>query len=212
LYAGIKGVRIGLIESQYFFAEMAEGIERSFRESVATLKSLGASIEPIAIEGLEQANDVCGQMIRTEGLALHMRRYEEQPELFSQETRTRLSLAEQTRGTDFAELVKFAQQWRCQMRRVFDRVDLLLSPMLPFVAPRIDDAEMLATTASVARPTYPWSLAHLPAVSIPCGFHHGLPVAYQLAARPWGESLLLRVAIAYQSVTDWHRRRPALAG
>lgn len=212
LHRGLQGTRIGLVESLYFYDDIDNEIERCVRDAAHALKSLGAIVEQIEISDLEKANEVCSQMIRTEGLALHRRRYYEQPELFSDDTRRRLSLAEQVRGIDFADLVRFAYEWRCSMRGVFDRVDLLFSPMIPFPTPRIAEAEMLATTASVARPTYPWSLAHLPAISIPCGLNHGLPVGYQLAAQPRGESALLRAALAYQSVTDWHRRRPTMDG
>jgi Asp-tRNA(Asn)/Glu-tRNA(Gln) amidotransferase A subunit family amidase len=59
------------------------------------------------------------------------------------------------------------------------------------------------------RLTYPWSLASMPAASIPCGLDEaGLPVGAQLAAAPWHDALVLRAGVAIQSVTDWHRARP----
>lgn len=49
----------------------------------------------------------------------------------------------------------------------------------------------------------------VPALSVPCGFFaNGLPVAFQLAGRPFDESTLFAVAHAYQSATDWHEREP----
>jgi Asp-tRNA(Asn)/Glu-tRNA(Gln) amidotransferase A subunit family amidase len=38
----------------------------------------------------------------------------------------------------------------------------------------------------------------------------GLPVGIQLVARRWHEQTLFRAGTAFQSVTDWHRRRPQL--
>ncbi|MBV9172365.1 MAG: Asp-tRNA(Asn)/Glu-tRNA(Gln) amidotransferase subunit GatA, partial [Chloroflexi bacterium] len=58
------------------------------------------------------------------------------------------------------------------------------------------------------RATVPCNLTGAPAISIPCGFSDGLPVGLQLMAPPFEESLLLRVAAAYESATDWHTRRP----
>jgi Asp-tRNA(Asn)/Glu-tRNA(Gln) amidotransferase A subunit family amidase len=73
---------------------------------------------------------------------------------------------------------------------------------------------MIATTAKLTRFTYPWSLAHMPAVSLPCGLaDNGMPVGVQLGADQWQEGLLLRAGVAYQGATDWHRMRPpALVG
>jgi aspartyl-tRNA(Asn)/glutamyl-tRNA(Gln) amidotransferase subunit A len=50
-------------------------------------------------------------------------------------------------------------------------------------------------------------------VSIPCGFTQGgLPIGLQLIGKPFDEAMLLRVAHAYQSATDWHTRHPDLDG
>jgi aspartyl-tRNA(Asn)/glutamyl-tRNA(Gln) amidotransferase subunit A len=47
-------------------------------------------------------------------------------------------------------------------------------------------------------------------MSIPCGFtNSGLPIGLQLAAAPFEDRRLLALAKQYQSVTDWHLRRPA---
>jgi aspartyl-tRNA(Asn)/glutamyl-tRNA(Gln) amidotransferase subunit A len=51
----------------------------------------------------------------------------------------------------------------------------------------------------------------LPAASVPMGFTgNGMPAGFQLVGRPFDEGLLLRMADAYQRVTDWHRRHPGL--
>jgi Asp-tRNA(Asn)/Glu-tRNA(Gln) amidotransferase A subunit family amidase len=39
----------------------------------------------------------------------------------------------------------------------------------------------------------------------------GLPLSLQIAAAPFAEGLVLRIAHAYQEATDWHRRHPSLA-
>ena len=54
----------------------------------------------------------------------------------------------------------------------------------------------------------PWSLAGLPAASVPCGFVDGLPVGLALVGRRLAEATVLRVARALQATTDWHERRP----
>ena len=58
--------------------------------------------------------------------------------------------------------------------------------------------------------TIPVSLAGLPAMSIPCGTSHGLPVGLQLIGRHFDEAGVLQLAHQYQLATDWHTRAPAV--
>ena len=65
--------------------------------------------------------------------------------------------------------------------------------------------------ASLIRYTRVFNLSGHPAASIACGFTAGgLPVGLQIVGRPFDEATVLRVADAYQRVTDWHRRRPPI--
>ncbi|SMY01879.1 amidase [Brevibacterium sp. 239c] len=51
-----------------------------------------------------------------------------------------------------------------------------------------------------------------PAISVPAGFSQsGLPVGVQLVAKPGADVDLLRMAHAFEAVTQFHRRRPQLS-
>jgi aspartyl-tRNA(Asn)/glutamyl-tRNA(Gln) amidotransferase subunit A len=53
------------------------------------------------------------------------------------------------------------------------------------------------------------NLAGIPGISIPCGFtKSGLPIGLQILGAPFEEEKMLRVARMYESVTDWHTKRP----
>jgi aspartyl-tRNA(Asn)/glutamyl-tRNA(Gln) amidotransferase subunit A len=54
------------------------------------------------------------------------------------------------------------------------------------------------------------NLAGLPALSLPCGFADGMPIAIQLVGRPFTENTLLAIGRDFQARTDWHRRRPPM--
>jgi aspartyl-tRNA(Asn)/glutamyl-tRNA(Gln) amidotransferase subunit A len=51
----------------------------------------------------------------------------------------------------------------------------------------------------------------LPAISLPCGFAGGLPVAISFVGRPFYDNHVIGVGRAFQSQTDWHRRKPGAA-
>jgi aspartyl-tRNA(Asn)/glutamyl-tRNA(Gln) amidotransferase subunit A len=93
--------------------------------------------------------------------------------------------------------------------KAFEAVDALLAPTAPsvaFPAGQISDpVEMYQQDVF----TVPASLAGVPALAIPCGFHQGLPVGMQLIGSYFSESALLALGADYQRATDWHRRTPA---
>lgn len=102
------------------------------------------------------------------------------------------------------------------LRKLFAEVDVLITPTRLGPASKIGDP--LDRPPAANRPQDrgltllipAGNLAGLPALSLPCGFAGGLPVAISLVARPFAEMMLLSLGREYQSRTDWHRRRPNL--
>ena len=89
--------------------------------------------------------------------------------------------------------------------------DILMTPTAPIpafgIGEKVDELSMcMADICTVSV-----NIAGLPAISFPCGFTDGLPVGLQAIGRPFGENALLRAAHAYQQITDWHVRVPALS-
>ena len=95
------------------------------------------------------------------------------------------------------------------------RVDALMLPTIPM--PAIPIAQMDQdisiegiienATAALLRLTMPFNLTGLPACSFPAGFTaDGLPIGLQIVGKPFEEAIALRIAHAYQQLTDWHRR------
>ncbi|MFN3337051.1 MAG: amidase family protein, partial [Thermomicrobium sp.] len=93
-----------------------------------------------------------------------------------------------------------------------ERVDVIAGPTSPTVAFRLGErtADPLQMYLSDVF-TIPANMAGLPAIAVPCGFAHGLPVSLQFMGRPFDEPTLLRVAHAYEQATPWHTMWPALA-
>jgi aspartyl-tRNA(Asn)/glutamyl-tRNA(Gln) amidotransferase subunit A len=90
----------------------------------------------------------------------------------------------------------------------FARVDALLAPTTPGTAFPIghinDPVQMYQQDVF----TVPASLAGIPALALPCGFLHGLPIGMQLMGRHFDDRQLLGLGAAYQRETDWHLRTP----
>lgn len=108
-----------------------------------------------------------------------------------------------------------AQQVRTLIRRDFAAAlggcDALLAPTTPEVAFPLGER-----TADPVRMylsdvyTVSANLAGLPAISLPCGTAHGLPVGLQLIGRAGDDAAPLRLADAFQRRTAFHEARPEL--
>src|SRR4029453_13182127 len=93
--------------------------------------------------------------------------------------------------------------------RVLSRLDALVAPGRPATPPPPD----VGFGALPRPPRDPMgaigNLAGLPAVGVPNGFtSDGLPISLQFMGRAWEENTVLAAARAWQSITDWHLRRP----
>ena len=118
-----------------------------------------------------------------------------------------------------------AQQVRTLLRQDYDaafqKVDVVAmptSPTPPFRLGEKTDDPLRMYLADVF--TVSANLAGLPAISVPCGFverserserterTERLPIGLQLTGRLFDEATLLRIADAYQRVTDWHTQSP----
>jgi aspartyl-tRNA(Asn)/glutamyl-tRNA(Gln) amidotransferase subunit A len=115
-----------------------------------------------------------------------------------------------------------AQQVRALVRTAVDgalaRRDVLLAPSTPMAATVMGERQTLIgdmaadVRASLIRYTRVFNLSGHPACSLPCGLTQGgLPIGMQIVGRPFDEATVLRVADAYQRLTDFHTRRPVLA-
>jgi aspartyl-tRNA(Asn)/glutamyl-tRNA(Gln) amidotransferase subunit A len=93
-------------------------------------------------------------------------------------------------------------------------VDVVVAPSVPLVAPPIGRTLEpggplnLVPRLIANRTTVPCNLTGMPAISVPCGFADGLPVGLQIMGPSFAESLVLRVAAAYEGATDWRAQRP----
>ena len=90
-------------------------------------------------------------------------------------------------------------------------LDALVAPGRPATAPPLE-----GEFRSLHRPALDpmgaiGNMAGLPAVAVPNGFSEsGLPTSLQFMGRAWADDTVLAAAHAWQSITDWHQRHPAI--
>jgi aspartyl-tRNA(Asn)/glutamyl-tRNA(Gln) amidotransferase subunit A len=104
---------------------------------------------------------------------------------------------------------------RNAISRVFDQVDLIVTPTCPVMPTTIANAEIPETATgaeSSVRNTAAFNLFGIPTITVPCGFTRlGLPIGVQISGPRLGEVPMLALAHAYQQATGWRDERPPLA-
>ncbi len=101
---------------------------------------------------------------------------------------------------------------------VFGTCDIALTPAISIPVPSIaetttdDPVKVGQRIGALTHCTRGINYLGLPVVSLPVGFtQNGMPCAVQLIGKPFAEGLLLKVADAFQRITDWHRKVPLSA-
>src|SRR5713101_5412398 len=134
---------------------------------------------------------------------------------YTEATRENLLKGREVSAIDYLQAQQERRQFSSAIRAVMQRVNGLVLPTLPLPAFPVElsyrdiliDGVADNSTAGLLRLNMPFNLAGLPSISLPCGFStDGMPIGLQIAGKPFEEAMILRIAHAYQQLTDWHRR------
>ena len=210
----VRGLRVGVVSSLVEAADqrVAEVVETALAE----LRSLGAELVPVAVPLLEHAGTIQQAIQFPEATEVHLEWLRTRLPDYGADVRARL-LVGLFVTADVREAGRRAREVASgEIRRVFERVDLLAAPTMPVLPPRIGSETVEVrgreTLYRLELIPYnsPWSLVGAPVASVPCGLVDGLPVGLALVGPRLGEAAVLGAAHAFQQATDWHERRPGL--
>jgi len=207
----VAGLRLGVIED-YTFSHLDPEIEATLRLAVEQLEELGARLVPIRIPELIGALDYAtlfSNVLLYEFNDILGPRYREADRaLFGPAVHSDIARGASVSRETYQRTLDQRPAQAAAVKAVFDHVDALLAPILPNLTPlQSAGAEVWARGRQF---NLPFSFVGVPSVSVPCGFVDGMPVGLQIVANDLQESLLLRIASAYEQATDHHSRRPPL--
>jgi aspartyl-tRNA(Asn)/glutamyl-tRNA(Gln) amidotransferase subunit A len=205
----VDGLRVGVPED-WCFADIDPEIERLVRAAISVLRYLGCAVSKI---DLPEAGAIQGHllsMVQADGATVHAARMADAPEQFGADVLERLRLGQAVTSRVYADAMRARERWLRRLDGVFGDIDVILTPTCPTPAPFIaNSARMIETTRGISRFTYAWSMAGVPALSVPCGFTAaGLPGGMQLVGPRFEEARILALGAHYQLATDFHLRRP----
>jgi len=205
-------LRIG-IPRAFFFDELDPEVGAAVERAIAVFRRLGCEIRDEV--RLEVSAD--RTLASAEAYAYHKDFVARSPELYQPATLARVKSGEKVSEADVERARQELAASRAAIGKVFDEIDVLLTPTVPIPPPSIaelkENPEKLRPTELVMlRNTRPFNVWGIPAISIPCGFtKDGMPIGLQLSTAPWKPDIL-HVAHAYEQATEWHKRAPDLEG
>ncbi len=211
---GVEGLRIGVVSHLLGEVPLEPRVGAAVEAAVGELESLGAAVERVDAGFLRRAEVVQQLVMLPEAAEAHLPWLRTRLEDYGADVRARLLAGLLLPATAPITGQRARRALAEEARSLFERFDLLASPEMPIVAPRIgeDPVEVAGQTIpyrlSLIPFNSPWSCLGVPSASVPCGFVDGLPVGLALTGRRLAEATVLRAAHAYQHVTQWHEQRP----
>ena len=235
LDGNIAGLRIG-IPREYFIKGLSPEVEALVRAAIARLEERGARVVEVSLPHTELAvavyyilapAEASSNLARYDGIRYGHRAEgthdlkelycRSRSEGFSAEVQRRIMIGTYVLSAGYydafylrAQKVRtlIAQDFRDAFANVCDVIACPTAPTPPFkIGEKVADPLAMYLNDVF---TIPVNLAGLPALTFPCGFVDGLPVGLQLIGKPWDEQTLLNVGQAHESMTDWHKRIPAI--
>lgn len=209
--AGLPAVRIG-IPRAFFFDQLNAEVASAVEKAIQVLREMGAEIRDEI--RLEVPTD--RTLSSAEAYAYHRSFAAQSPELYQPATLERIKSGEKISESRIERAKQELVTSREAIKKIFDEVDILLTPTVPIPPPAIAELEknpetLRPTELLMLRNTRPFNVWGIPAVSVPCGFTaDGMPIGLQLAGAPWTPDFLLHVAHNYEQATEWHGRVPAV--
>jgi aspartyl-tRNA(Asn)/glutamyl-tRNA(Gln) amidotransferase subunit A len=219
LDGNVRGLRVGIIREYFDSGLLDRETADAVRAAASVLGGLGAQVEEVSLPMTLLAGVIFCAIADSASAVQHRRELLSEPDLLDAGPRRRMLAASLLPVALYYKVEQARNLMRDQVRAALERFDVLLCPSAPGPAGRIDRAQVATwTTEDLTRfwqrgsHTSPFSLAAVPALSMPCGYTaSGLPIGMQLVGRPFGEGTVLRAAHAYERNSDAHTKRPPLS-
>jgi aspartyl-tRNA(Asn)/glutamyl-tRNA(Gln) amidotransferase subunit A len=136
----------------------------------------------------------------------------QQPQVYGKYTRQMLLRGAFYSGADYVQAQRLRSVITRECLEAMADVAVIVVPTMLKTAPLLDEMDPERLLKDPIYFTGLWNVTGFPALSICCGFSGvGLPIGLQLVGKPLDEPTLFAVGDAYQQITSWHARTPALA-
>lgn len=217
LSGNITGLRIGVPKS-FFFDHIDREIAAATRRTVRIAQRLGATCRLVDMPNMAVTRTVALVVQLSEALSYHASFLRDRRDAYGEDVRGGLASGQFILAEHYVRAKRMMSVYRQQLARIFDKVDVVVTPGCPVVAPAIGTVTLVTEGKreplgnALTRFTSFFNLTGNPALTLPSGWHStGLPMAVQIVARPFEEAVLFRVANALERSLKVPVREPRFA-
>jgi amidase len=214
LGGGIRGIRIG-VDRSYSQDGIDPQVVAALLEAERTLAALGADIREVKFPSYEKLVSMWIPMCSIETAEAHLKTYPSRKSEYGPDLAQLIEQGRSVSGVQVAEIYHERLKFSGSLAALFNEIDLLLIPTMPVPTPTLTkmgeygaDPKVLL---SILRFTAVFDFSGSPTITLPNGMASDqLPLSMQLVGAHLSEDLLARAGYAFQSMTDWHTRRPPI--
>ena len=214
----IRGLRIGLDRARALDGAAPE-IAAAVEGAAAALESLGARVLPVSLPDDDGLFDAWSAICGVECLIAHAETWPQRAADYGPQLSAVLEGGAAVGGAELGRAMQRRLVYAGAWEHAVQDVDMVLSPVIVSLSPDLPAWTQLlagegdpAEFARLLRHTVPADMTGHPSLIVPAGFDsRGAPIGVQLIGRKFGEAALLSAGHAFQSLTDWHVRRPDLS-
>ncbi|MDF0528960.1 amidase [Tsukamurella sp. 8F] len=214
LTADLTGLRIGVdLTSGRDTADVDPALDPALDRAIEVLQNRGAETVPVTLPRYREVTEALFVINNGETLAYHRGDARRRLADYSPSLRLSLPSATADSAADYVQAQRVRRVAHQELANLYaDRgLDLILTATAYTGALAYDELDIGLSWFDSINTAY-WDPMGNPVVSVPIGFTADrLPLAMQLAGRPFDEATVLRAADAFQQSTDWHRAGPDLS-
>ncbi len=209
----LGGLRVG-VDPDYV-SGLDDTMRQAFDHTAAVLRDLGAELRTARFPDPSDAINDWPLACAVETAVAHRATFPSRRAEYGPGLAGLLDQGRAASGLDVQQVWLRRRAFAGRVTALFGSIDLLLIPAQPIASPTMAQMDALGVDpegfARLVRFTAPFDMSGHPTITLPAGFtRQGLPVAVQLVSARLNEALLVRTGRAFQRVTDWHQRHPAL--
>jgi len=216
LDANIKGLKVGVVRP--FLEGVNAAVKQAFESALQVFAGAGCEIVDVDMPELKYAAMTSMLTSSAESAGINRHWFRERHQDYVPHVSRGIAVGMTITASEYLTAQCARHKIREAVRATYEKIDIIASPTTARVAPLLSDG-LRGNGDDTRHASYNHSnllrfpsMLGLPGCSLPCGMSpENMPIGTQLIGAWFADQTVLNAASAFQSSTDWHTRRPALA-